>query len=238
MELSNRTKTISVLVLCFSIALVSNVSFAQIQHDKVFLASLKLFNPDTIAIVLDELMLTAKRVDCLEIIDLNHDGFGINDFLKVHPSGVGMFLSEMDVTEKVRKILYNLPPPLEEGIILEDIKKARDYNERFKTPESSILVTLLEILSKSYKGKDVKLMLEQTSEGFKFELSNFDPDLAEYHAPLLEDGIQKLVEKMGSDQVMRAFFENLMPKYMHELVVVREVRIDTVYVPSDKRKGN
>lgn len=234
MGLSNYIKVIRGLLLCLLYAIFTTYSWAQVKQDKVFLSSVKLFNPDTVTIILNELMLTADRVDYVEIIDLNQDGFGINDFLKIHPGGVGMFLSELDVSDKLREILYGLPAPLTNRIVAQNIGDAREYDTRFKTPQSSIFVTLLDILSRIYKGEEIKLMLHRTPEGFKFEMSNFDPTLAQYHEPLDSEGLGRIIEKMGSDQVMRAFFENLKEQFSHELLIVREVRIDTVYVSADK----
>ncbi|MBN1350983.1 hypothetical protein JXJ21_16300 [candidate division KSB1 bacterium] len=204
----------------------------QIKHDKVFFNSVVLSDPDTVAIILDQVMLDVKNPTSVEIIDLNADGFGINDFLKVNPSGVGLFLTDLDVSERLRKILKKLPPPLNEQMTFARPEDAKDFHEEEKTPESSILVTFVEMLDKSYKGKDIKLMLQLTDKGYTFEISGFQHNLAEYHPPLMP-GMERIVEEMGPDQVLRAFFENLKKKYIHELVMVREVRVDTVFVSRD-----
>lgn len=208
-----------------------------IEHDKAYLASIKIFDKDTVDIILDELMIDSKKVEYIEIIDLNDDGFGINDFLKIWPSGVGQHLSDLDVSEPLRKILKKLPAPLDLEIVVPNSDIAKEMHEEEKSTESSILVTFVEMLSQSYKGSDIKLMLKKSEKGYSFEISGFNPDLAEYHSPLIH-GMEKIVENMGPEQVMRTFFENLKKKFVYEPIIIREVIRDTLFAPTDKNKGN
>jgi len=251
-------------MILLGLILFFNISFAhaieKVSYDKIFLSTWRIQDKALMDSIIVEFMLPQGNYQYIEIIDINNNGPDRFDVLRLTPKGVNLSkkntnsdgqdgiyqvyaLSEIGVPESVKKRMaaWSLGDKADDLTVFGTLDQAKRLHEKKKTSKSSIIVTLMTILSRTYQKNDLKLLLERGKDGScKFELVGFNEDSSTYSAPWDpdKDMNETLVEEMSANEFMRAFFENLKDQFRSELVVMYHEKVDTVIVNERGKRYN
>lgn len=204
---------IKTLLLCglVSAALLAT-SGARAQSQSVFVDQTtiqfaKVTNSRLIKFFLDDFMVPDDGVRELFIFDLNGDGFGGGDLVRTYPSG---------------KVYLTTPSPKAQKLMNDwsfggNVKltaHADDSPDRFETAPDTvramggIFAAMLRGIRRNYKGKPIKMYLEQNDDITSVQFWGYNPRLMKYQPPSLmkvpeEVPVMKLIylEKTVVDSV-------------------------------------
>ncbi len=202
--------------------------------DKELIRKVIITNADTIKLLADELLIPESEIKQIEIYDVDQNGAGVGDLLRVQPSRAVYPL--YFVSQRCQKILAKIPIPkniIEKGSII-------SISGDPKTPTERILYALASVVTKIYtQDKPLKLYFEQTEDGlFIFELMG-------YHSDLMKDtdvsfgNVIADTSQANVQDLLKALYKELYEEYLGwqpmAIHIVKTVR-DTIIVPEGTKK--
>ncbi|MDZ7261987.1 MAG: hypothetical protein ONB05_07775 [candidate division KSB1 bacterium] len=218
----------------------------RVDYSYEFIPVIIVTHPDTIKILLDEFAMAEDKVDSLTIYDVDAQGAGLNDVVKVHPSQKIYPITEFRWTEKARKIMRNWVPPKPKRMTgsPEYLDTYRQESVEKQDGRYSILSTLLAGLQKNYSGSEVKLFFSLKPEGFEFQMVGYNPDALTFSPPLVSPDATSIVQHdtlgtMPLPEVLRLLYESLRKQLDIQPVVIYKEVETTHYLnePKEKQKS-
>lgn len=211
-----------------------NVSDRQKNYswDKELVGKVIITNPDTIKLLAYELMIAETDIEQIEIFDVDRNGAGVGDLLRVHPSRVVYRL--FMISQRCQKILDKIPKPIN---TIETGTTISIGGTPPKTPTERILYALANVITKIYsQDKPLKLYFEQTDDGmFVFELLG-------YHAGEFNENVnlsETVAEQEHVQDLLKALYRDLYQEYLNwqpmAIHVIKTVR-DTIIVPEGTKR--
>lgn len=165
-----------------------------IDIDKATVQFAKITDPRLIQMLTDDFMIPAEDVKNLTIYDLNGDGFGENDIVQTFPGGrVFLATPSAKVQDYMNKWSF--------GGNVKFTANADDSPERFENAPDSvramggIFASLLRGMRRNYKGKPIKMYVEQNDDVASIQIWGYDPRLMQY-MPVPENRVPEEVPVM------------------------------------------
>ncbi|MBN2008768.1 hypothetical protein JW960_05445 [candidate division KSB1 bacterium] len=176
-------KKISIFIIAFSIAIAfGNQSIAKtnsnIEVDQISVPSLTIVNPQIIALILDELMIPEENPSQIQVIDINSNGFGEKDILRVfYQVEDSLKLSDVyflvGISKKLQAVLHRYE--FKVNVRLDAANMDQLSYEAHSDPYYAILGALAEGLNRNYKDYlPIKIYFKRDVDGLTMEFWGFD----------------------------------------------------------------
>ncbi|RME00219.1 MAG: hypothetical protein D6814_03975 [Calditrichaeota bacterium] len=139
-------------------------------------------DPRLVRYFADDFMIPDKKIAWMVIYDLGGDGFGDGDIARTYPGGKFYLITP---TEKSQRLMNTWSF----GGNVKFTAHADDSPELFENAPDSvraqggIFAALLRGMRRNYKGKPIKIHLEQSGEVTSIEMWGYNPDLMHYTPP-------------------------------------------------------
>ena len=167
----------------------SNLSFAQKVNpanvDQIWVPSVTIFDQDTIGLILEDLMIPEENPSQIDIIDINKNGFGEKDILRVfYLEQDSLRLSDvffMDrVSDAIREILHGYE--FNVNVRLDAANMSQMEYEDNKDPFYAILGALAEGLQRNYQDyESIKIGFKRDVDGVTMEFWGYDQSKIKFH---------------------------------------------------------
>jgi len=179
-----------------------------------------------ISYILDQCLITETSVIMMEILDINNNGFGEKDIVKVFPSNK-MYVLER-VSEDVQNIMDNWE--FQANFQITGRNELPSVYDSLTTNRAatSIFSTLLRGINRNYHDWPIKLRFERDSIGVTFEMWGFNKDKLETGnpEPFMPDSVV-------SFDILHVFQNDTLVNLdttLYDFLYIYSESIDTVYV--------
>ena len=168
-----------VVLLLFSMPATALAQSKLVAVDQSTVQFAKITDKRVIRLFLDDFMIPDVGIAELRIYDLNGDGFGEGDLAQTYPSGK-VYLTAP--TPKVQKLMDDWSF----GGNIKFTAHAGDDPQRFENAPDSvramggIFASLLRGIRRNYRGKPIKMYLEQDNDVASVQIWGYDPGLMRY----------------------------------------------------------
>ncbi|NOZ60272.1 MAG: hypothetical protein GXO74_01185 [Calditrichaeota bacterium] len=206
-------------------------SQVEYYYDYEFVSKIVITDKKVIDKLVLDLFLAETNVEKIEIFDIDGNGPGEGDLLRVDPSRNVHTLSML--TKETKDILNGIekdPNAGDEGLTI-------NIGEHPSTPEEEILSIIGNVIMKIYAhDQPLKLYFEQDEDG------TYRYNLYGYKKEMLKDSTHFHFGEVSEQQVqdlLKALYQEFASEYkgfQPTVVRIREVIRDTVYVPLYKKK--
>ncbi len=159
------------IALAYATAAVAQQN--ELSVDRIFIPSVTVTDPQMIQFFLNELLISEKNVQRIDILDVSQNGFGGKDLVRTYPSGELYFIFPSDTLQKIMDT-WRFKANFQ---IVAENKGVSSYDSlQSQRPEWRILASLVKALDRNYTGKKIKLRLERTASNVLFEMWGYDTD--------------------------------------------------------------
>ena len=170
------------LVICLMCTLDVFAQNGKIKIDQSTVQSAEITDSGLINLLANDMMIPDANISRLVIYDLNGDGFGEGDLARTFPGGqVYLTTPSAEVQKAMNRWSF--------GDNVRFTAYANDSPDRFEhAPDSvramgGIFAALLRGIRRNYKGKHIKLYLEQNDFVSSIQMWSYDPRLMQYKPP-------------------------------------------------------
>gem|GEM_PF-1817423 len=168
-----------------------------ISLDKTLVQTVTIKKQKLITFFAEDFMIPEKEISRLIIYDLNGDGFGDTDLVRTYPGGRLYLITP---SSKAQNIMNNWSF----GGNIKFTANSNDPPKMFEQASDSIQAMgaifgeLLKGLRRNYKGKTIKLHLEQDDNNVtSMEMWGYNPELMQYQPPpVVKVAVEKPVMKL------------------------------------------
>lgn len=141
---------------------------------------------DTVLIdtLLEALLIPAREVERIDVIDLTANGYGPDDAIILHPS-LETYLVGADVPRGVQDVMktWELEEDYRLDATLEDSDRVeRDAHQR-QNARDALSGAVLGAIDRYYTGDEIDLRLSREASGLRLEMWNYDPAALRYAVP-------------------------------------------------------
>jgi len=192
--MNNKNKLLICIMLQIVMITIINNAFCQqkgVNVDQTIVQTAAITDKKLIKFFAEEFMIPEDEIKKMVIYDLSGDGFGELDIARTYPGGRSYLLTPGSKAQKL----------MNKWSFGGNIKFTANFNdppERFEnSPDSvramgGIFASLLRGLRRNYRGKPIKLHLEQTDDITTLEMWDYKPGLMKYVSP----PVNKVPEKV------------------------------------------
>ncbi|MBN1351373.1 hypothetical protein JXJ21_18290 [candidate division KSB1 bacterium] len=220
----------SLLSICITLLLNSEPLESQNSRrviiSKTTLSTVSIIDRNLISYILDQCLIPETSVDMLEIFDINENGFGENDVIKVVPSNKMYFIER--VSEDVQNLMDNWE--FQANFQITGRNEPPSVYDSLKTDKAatSIFSTLLRGINRNYHDWPIKIKLERDSVGVTFEMWGYN----EYK---LETGNPEpfMPDSVVSYDVLHVFHDDTLINVdtkLYDFLYIYSETVDTVFV--------
>ena len=168
--------------------------------------------------LLDEFFIPETLVTRIEIIDVNKNGFGAKDLVRVYPSDEIYFIEF--VSQKAQELMNDWQFKANFQIIAQNTDPSALNDNGENKPAYNIFISLLRSLGRNYWDYPIKLKLERDSSTVTFEMWDYSEDKLKFDpkpASYLPDRLTR-----------QAF--SIVDSTYYDCIFIYKTIVDTVYI--------
>lgn len=224
---------ILIIMLCIQLMAANAQNQQRWKYDYEWVSKIVFWDPDLINQLLLDLMIPEVNVTQIEIFDIDGNGPGPGDLMRLEPSYNVYSISDY-ISKETRDMLASVPkdPNVGKTGITKSVSALKQ-----KTAEDKILYIIGYTISQLYAtDKPIKIYFEQFPDGtFKFNLYGYDK-------PSLDSTKNLAIGKVSQSKVqdlLKALYQEFSDEFMGfqpTVVKVREIIQDTLVIPIYKSK--
>jgi hypothetical protein len=147
------------------------------QYDLV--SHVTISDKQTIDFFIEEFFLPETACVSVDVIDTENNGFGVNDLLKFHPSGMMYY---MDMVTDSAQHLMNSWKIVENFEIVTELRDQSDYDS-LKTAPYGILSSIVKGIERNYSDYPISISLTRDSTGMIFRIWGYNKDSLQFSPP-------------------------------------------------------
>lgn len=201
---------------------------------KSTLSTVSITDANLISYILDQCLIPETSVIMMEIFDINQNGFGQNDIIKLSPSNKTYFLET--VSEDIQNIMDNWE--FQANFQITGRNEPPAVYDSLKTDKAatSIFSTLLRGINRNYHDWPMKIKFERDSLGVTFEMWDYNKDNLETGnpEPFMPDSVV-------SFDILHVFHEDTLvdtDNRLYDFLYIYSQSVDTVFVGTKPQIGD